>query len=41
MASFTTNPVRLEELLLDCEGGILKLPDFQRSWSGTRSASVA
>ena len=32
MASFATNPVRLEELLLDCEGGILKLPDFQRSW---------
>ena len=32
MASFTTNPVRLEELLRDCERGILKLPDFQRSW---------
>ena len=32
MASFTTNPVRLEELLCDCERGILKLPDFQRSW---------
>ena len=32
MASFTTKPVRLEELLRDCERGILKLPDFQRSW---------
>ena len=32
MASFKTNPVRLDELLRDCEGGILKLPDFQRSW---------
>ena len=32
MASFTTNPVRPKELLIDCEGGILKLPDFQRSW---------
>ena len=32
MASFTTNPVRLEELLHGCEDGILKLPDFQRSW---------
>ena len=32
MASFTTNPVRLEELLRDCERGSLKLPDFQRSW---------
>ena len=32
MATFTTNPVRLEELLRDCERGVLKLPDFQRSW---------
>ncbi len=32
MASFTTNPVRLEELLRDCQRGTIKLPDFQRSW---------
>jgi len=32
MASFTTNPIRLEELLRECERGIIKLPDFQRSW---------
>lgn len=32
MGTFRTNPVKLEELLLDCERGVLKLPDFQRSW---------
>ena len=32
MAAFTTNPVRLEELLRDCERGKIKLPDFQRNW---------
>ena len=32
MASFTTNPIRLDDLLRDCEHGTIKLPDFQRSW---------
>ena len=32
MASFTTNPLQLEDLLRECEHGTLKLPDFQRSW---------
>lgn len=32
MASFKTNPIRLEELLGDCARGIIQLPDFQRSW---------
>jgi hypothetical protein len=30
--SFTTNPVRLEEILRDCADGKIQLPDFQRSW---------
>ena len=30
--AFKTNPVSLEELLKDCEKGIIQLPDFQRSW---------
>lgn len=30
--TFKTNPVPLYELLRDCHGGILQLPDFQRSW---------
>ncbi|WP_237210968.1 DUF262 domain-containing protein [Rhodococcus ruber] len=29
---FKTNPVPLQELLVDCEKGKLQLPDFQRSW---------
>lgn len=32
MASFTTNPVGLDDLLRDCGRGALKLPEFQRSW---------
>lgn len=32
MASFKTNPVRLEDMLKDCAQGEVKLPDFQRSW---------
>ena len=32
MASFTTNPVGLDDLLRDCGRGTLKLPEFQRSW---------
>ena len=32
MGTFKTNPVYLEELLLNCQRGIIKLPDFQRSW---------
>lgn len=31
-SAFKTNPVYLNELLKDCEHGILQLPDFQRSW---------
>jgi hypothetical protein len=31
-AAFKTNPVYLNELLEDCEDGVLQLPDFQRSW---------
>ena len=30
--AFKTNPVSLEELLKDCGGGKIQLPDFQRSW---------
>ncbi len=30
--TFKTNPVALEELLNDCGGGRIQLPDFQRSW---------
>ncbi|MCA6121209.1 DUF262 domain-containing protein [Bradyrhizobium sp. WSM 1704] len=32
VASFKTNPYGLHELLKKCEGGLLQLPDFQRSW---------
>ncbi len=32
MASFTTNPVALGDLLKDCQAGVIQLPDFQRSW---------
>ena len=31
-STFTTNPVSLESLLLNCGGGKIQLPDFQRSW---------
>jgi hypothetical protein len=31
-ATFKTNPYRLQELLQNCDRGILQLPDFQRSW---------
>lgn len=31
-STFTTNPVMLESLLLNCGGGKVQLPDFQRSW---------
>lgn len=31
-SAFKTNPIYLNELLEDCEHGILQLPDFQRSW---------
>src|SRR5579872_5236840 len=31
-STFKTNPVYLNELLEDCEQGVLQLPDFQRSW---------
>jgi hypothetical protein len=31
-SAFKTNPFNLNELLEDCENGILQLPDFQRSW---------
>ncbi len=30
--TFKTNPILLEDLLKDCERGIIQLPDFQRSW---------
>jgi len=30
--AFKTNPVSMEELLKDCGGGKIQLPDFQRSW---------
>lgn len=32
MASFKTNPIKLEELLKDAQRGEIKLPEFQRSW---------
>lgn len=32
IASFTTNPRLLEELLKEAQSGKLQLPDFQRSW---------
>src|ERR1700687_3605876 len=31
-STFKTNPINLNELLEDCEHGVLQLPDFQRSW---------
>ena len=31
-STFKTNPYDLQELLKDCDRGILQLPDFQRSW---------
>jgi hypothetical protein len=31
-STFKTNPYGLHELLVDCERGVLQLPDFQRSW---------
>src|SRR6266540_5305651 len=31
-ATFKTNPFGLHELLLNCDRGVLQLPDFQRSW---------
>ena len=31
-SSFQTNPVELQSLLRQCEGGKIQLPDFQRSW---------
>jgi len=31
-ATFKTNPYRLQELLQNCDRGLLQLPDFQRSW---------
>jgi hypothetical protein len=30
--TFTTNPVKLEDLLTKCMDGRIQLPDFQRSW---------
>ncbi len=30
--SFNANPASLHQLLIEAEGGILQLPDFQRSW---------
>lgn len=32
-STFKTNPVDLDELLDNCQRGILQLPDFQRSWA--------
>lgn len=31
-STFQTNPLNLHQLLLDCDRGVLQLPDFQRSW---------
>lgn len=31
-STFQTNPFELNKLLEDCHGGIIQLPDFQRSW---------
>jgi hypothetical protein len=31
-ATFQTNPIDLTDLLHDCHGGGLQLPDFQRRW---------
>lgn len=32
MATFTTNPILLDEVLKDCAKGEIQLPDFQRGW---------
>src|SRR5437870_4993904 len=31
-STFQTNPIDLNQLLEDCRGGLIQLPDFQRSW---------
>lgn len=31
-SAFQTNPIDLEQLLKECDRGIIQLPDFQRSW---------
>ncbi len=31
-STFQTNPIDLEQLLRECDRGIVQLPDFQRSW---------
>ena len=31
-STFKTNPYGLHELLVNCDRGVLQLPDFQRSW---------
>jgi len=31
-STFKTNPYGLHELLVNCNRGVLQLPDFQRSW---------
>ncbi len=31
-STFKTNPYSLHELLVNCQKGVLQLPDFQRSW---------
>lgn len=32
ITAFKTNPISLQELLIDCGRGKIQLPDFQRSW---------
>lgn len=31
-STFKTHPIKLTELLIDCDRGRMQLPDFQRSW---------
>lgn len=31
-STFQTNPIDLEQLLKECDRGLIQLPDFQRSW---------
>lgn len=31
-STFQTNPIDLEQLLRECDRGVVQLPDFQRSW---------
>lgn len=31
-STFQTNPIDLDKLLDECHNGVIKLPDFQRSW---------